>query len=294
MPPMIQPVIQPAHWKRAEALRRRIWRILFEDRQQRLGQFFLDPGDHIGSERLITGDCYESVSLQTLDQLRTVLSLGSGMALDVGANIGNHACWMVQRFEHVVCVEPSEIASYVLTANLLSTRTRNWEVVRAALGNCGGHGRLEVASDRNLGSSSAIPTNEAEGEFPVYRGDDLLASRAHSGRRVDLIKIDVEGAEFTVLQGLRGAIATSQPLICIEALDVARWKVVTEWLQTMGYRSFLAHNPKLHSRRLSSRLKALCSGEYWTLSPLSGSFPNEGYEMVYCLTDSMAERFKLP
>ena len=63
---------------------------------------------------------------------------------------------------------------------------------------------------------------------PVRRGDDLELSPA-------IIKIDVEGAELDVLQGLRGTITRSLPALLIENSD---WDGVTPFLSELGYEPF--------------------------------------------------------
>jgi len=93
------------------AVRRRLWRALFSSDIKGLDSFFLDPRDHIGVERIVSGDFYEKVNLDILYELKNRLDLGSGICIDVGSNIGNHACFFSHIFSRVICVEPGDIAS---------------------------------------------------------------------------------------------------------------------------------------------------------------------------------------
>ncbi len=283
-------VFQSPAEKLPAAIRRRVWRRLFERPQKDLGAFFLDPRDHIGRERLIMGDRYEAVYLTAIGKLCLALKLGGGLALDVGANIGNHACWLVGRFSHVVCIEPGEIASRVLEANLLSTQARNWEVVKAALGETHGRGWLERVSQDNLGSNRVSTAGEGSGDVSVRPGGEVLAACAHPELPLEFIKIDVEGAELLVLKGLAQAIQKGQPLICVEALDGRLWAEIRDFLRSLGYTRFLAHRAKSQSFNLFHRLWALLAGERWTLVPLPPRFPDGGYGMVYCLTADQAKQ----
>ena len=63
--------------------------------------------------------------------------------------------------------------------------------------------------------------------------DDLV--EAHDFGRPIFVKIDVEGAEGLVLEGMRRTIAASQAVLFVECSDAGR---ETAWniLRTMGYR----------------------------------------------------------
>lgn len=276
----------------ANAMRRRVWRMLFAQAQERLGTFFLDPRDHIGKERLVTGDRYEAVGLRALDELVTRLGLDPGMALDGGANIGNHACWFASRFAHVLCVEPGRVAGLVLEANLIASGRTNWQIAHCALGDREGSGSLEIVDKVNLGSSRVVPSHGAIAAFPILTGDELLATHQPPDLPVTLIKLDIEGAELLALTGLKGTLATSQPLICVEALDSERWMPIQALLASEGYDTFLALTTDWPTGSPLSRWFALLGGRHWSLTAIPHSFPAGGYEMVFCLTRQQAGKLR--
>ena len=122
------------------------------------------------------------------------------MVVDVGANIGNHSCWFTKRFRHVVCVEPGKVAALILRANLLSSKSTNWDIFEGALGDRSSVGILNVINSQNLGSSQVLlAEHDREGEFPVLMGDELLSKYATSELPLELLKVDVEGFELAVL-----------------------------------------------------------------------------------------------
>lgn len=273
-----------------DAIRRRIWRIFFEPRQRTLGTFFLDPCDHIGRERLVMGDRYEANCLEAIGRLIVALKLGQGLALDAGANIGNHACWFASWFAHVVCVEPGKVASLVLEANLVLTRQTNWEVFRCALGDRQGRGNLHIVRNDNLGSSQVTITSEGVGEFPVICGDNILTECAHPELPLTFIKIDVEGDELAVLSGLRTAIEKHKPLICVEALDETRWMGIKAMLSERGYSRFMALRPVDLYHNAIARSFSLIRGKRWRMAAVTKNFPPGGYEMIFCLTQTHWDR----
>lgn len=264
-------------------VRRRLWRWLFAGHQQALGRFFLDPGDHIGVERLVGGDRYEAHLLCMLGQVIDRLGLGAGTALDVGANIGNHAQFFASRFRFVYCVEPGRIAGHVLSANLLATGRDNFRVLHCALGDRVARGRLDEVRAGNLGSS-AVGAIGSEGDFDIIPGDQLATEVGLAD--LELMKVDVEGLEPQVMAGLRTTLARQQPLICVEILEAERLAELRGILEPLGYRHWYAPAVSGSTKTAGGRLRALLAGRDFVLAPLGTSFPTDGYDMVFCLTDT--------
>lgn len=272
----------PACSSLASALRRRLWNLAFRGSQKALGAFFLNPTDHIGRERLVSGSYYEAEYLNLLGQLLKPLGLGNGIALDVGANIGNHSCWLVRRFAHVIGVEPGRVAALVLEANLVSTCMDNWEIWNCALGARAGTGRLERVIEGNLGSSRIVADDSPSGEqSEVMTGDARMATRKRPDLPLQLIKVDVEGAELDVIEGLRNHIQEELPLICFEAWKEADFTHLTSCLVTMGYVRFHAPVPTIPARGSINRMRAALFGNHWALKPVAEDFPEDGYGMVF-------------
>jgi FkbM family methyltransferase len=272
-----------------DAIRRRCWRLLFQPAQLRLGSFFIDPQDHIGAERLIMGERYEEIYLQQLAHLIDVLNLKKGVAIDAGANIGNHSCWFASRFAHLLCFEPGKVAGLILEANLLKTGTKNWQIFKYALGEENGYGKLAVINEMNLGSSQVVNVSDSQSEFEVLRGDEaLLRTNIEWDKTpLTLIKIDVEGGELSVLKGFKEAIEKYSPLICIEALDEAQWNMAREFLECCGYVFFLAPAVTHSSGSLWSYATTIAAGKKLSMSEIDSVFPTGGYGMIFCLDSKM-------
>lgn len=270
----------------ADGVRRWLWRTWFEHAPRRLGSFFLDAGDHIGRERLISADRYEAANLHAIEMLMRRLAGENGIALDIGANIGNHSCAFLPWFEHVVSVEPGRIASLVLEANLLASGRRNWSLARCALGSAAGEGFLREVAPGNLGSSALGARGDGEEPVRITAGDDLLAEQGLGQSRVALLKVDVEGAEVEALRGLAKTLARDTPVVCVEALEGHRWNELRSLLGEHGYAHFMALRADCRG------WTRLLRGEALLLEPLAAPFPPGGFDMVFCLTREQWERLQ--
>ncbi len=130
---------------------------------------------------------------------------------DVGANQGHIALAVATACPHVrvVAFEPDAEAARRLTANLahnadLASRV---ELVRRAVGAASGTARFAAAE----GVNSGVGHLDAAGSLSVPV-TTLEAFTAGGGPRPDVIKIDVEGAEADVLDGLGGLAGTISAL----------------------------------------------------------------------------------
>jgi FkbM family methyltransferase len=138
------------------------------------------------------------------------------VCVDVGANVGIYTCIARSRDKKVLSVEPLWQNLRFLYANLLKNDYRNVEVFPLGLSNQPGlrniYGFGAVASFvKNWSPSSDLRSATA----PASTLDILLGGR-FGGERM-LIKIDVEGHEFEVLQGSQQVLKRSpQPIWMVE------------------------------------------------------------------------------
>jgi FkbM family methyltransferase len=161
--------------------------------------FELSPFSYIDAIVLQEG-YYES---EVVDAI--VSSLGDGVLWDVGANFGLHGLTakFLRPSARVVCFEPS----VEMVGRLLRNRALNAldvDVVNVALSNRSGFLRLFLGPPGNPGMSTLSPVSEATyagtSIVAISRGDDLVAQGLVPAPTV--IKLDVEGHELLVLEGL--------------------------------------------------------------------------------------------
>ena len=155
-----------------------------------------------------------------------------GTALDVGANIGNHALWM--HFAcglDVIAFEP--VIPHVVRANahLNGALDNGIWVYDFALGDVPSVGHHK-AKGVIVPGESAQSTDES---FEIKRLDDANYDTMNAGE-VAFIKIDVEGFEPNVLNGGRNFIQRHRPVIATEEWGPAASKAVAGVMRPLGYK----------------------------------------------------------
>jgi FkbM family methyltransferase len=137
--------------------------------------------------------------------------------IDVGANIGYNAIYAARRAGasgRVVAVEPTPDNLAVLRRNVEAAGLSNIVIEPVAAGSAPGPRDLFVR-----GATSAVNSFFQESCYarvtdvlrvPVARLDDLVGGAAH------VVKIDVEGAELDVLEGMPRLLGEHRPVLIVE------------------------------------------------------------------------------
>ena len=222
--------------------------------------FHCDIRDTVAREVCFTGR-YEPQETQLAARV-----LRRGMtAVDVGANWGYFtlaAAHWVGPTGRVIAFEPEPRLFAMASANVARNALAHVAVRPFAVAASAGALRLAAFDDRqgNWGVSQ-VSANGAI-ECPAVALDDHLDSEGVGS--VDLLKVDVEGAEIDVLEGMRQGIATGRyryvMLECHPAALSARGVPVdacaTPFLAA-GYRAWtIVHTPDVHRRAAGRALPA--------------------------------------
>ena len=127
---------------------------------------------------------------------------------DVGANIGTHALLpaAAQPAATVVAVEPHHRNVTKLIRNKTLNDLESVTILPIALSDRTGTATLRGADDRpGYGSFSlGEDSSETVADVPVRPGDDVIADGVPAP---SVVKIDVEGGELAVLEGLSGTLS---------------------------------------------------------------------------------------
>lgn len=167
--------------------------------------------------------------------------LGPGKVMvDVGTNLGLVSLIALRHVGptgQVLSFEPSPPILNFLDRTMARAKQPNWTLERVALANENTDLELAVPPD-NAGRASLVTSEMPEGTtrhiVPVRRLADRLAARGLT--QVDLLKIDVEGAELGVLQGLFDTPSAPRPKVILFEDHVPLTSGCLELLQSEGYR----------------------------------------------------------
>lgn len=138
----------------------------------------------------------------------------ASIVLDVGANFGLFSLVAARRLQglgggEIIAFEPDERNLARLEANLGANNFTNVAVVRKGLFDRDLTGVLYLSDpkQKNMGTSSVLShaPGQQSVEIPLVTLDTFL--RESGIASVDLIKMDIEGAEFAALSGARAALA---------------------------------------------------------------------------------------
>ncbi len=118
---------------------------------------------------------------------------------DIGANVGIYSCLVGNRLDSgsVVAFEPTPDACDVLHRNV-NRNDAPVEVFNLALSNANGTARMAVNGQTGHQFAEGVGGTI---EIETRRGDDLVDE--HKLQPPNVCKIDIEGAEYLALEGLR-------------------------------------------------------------------------------------------
>jgi FkbM family methyltransferase len=170
-----------------------------------------------------------------------------GVFLDIGANIGLFSLFIACRLREarVFAFEPHPTLSACLRRTCERSGIRNLRCEAGALGASEGRFQLHLHS-RNSGGHSLLPSQIGDQErgssveVHVEALDAFVAREKLS--RLDVIKIDVQGAEWDVFAGGAGSIERFKPVIIAElendalAEPMGTVRSVLERFESLGYR----------------------------------------------------------
>lgn len=180
---------------------------------------------------------YEFIELETCFSFLNEFNIDfkKGVAIDIGANIGNHSIYFSERFSHVYSFEINP-----QTYELLKFNTKNTNITTVNLGLSDVSSIVKFKQDNlNVGHGKIVKECEDSNlELKVVTLDSQNLQLDNLG----LIKIDVEGHELNVLKGAISTIEKFKPVILFE-LAIEEFKDgvpnTIEFLEKNGYQIYV-------------------------------------------------------
>jgi FkbM family methyltransferase len=184
-------------------------------------RIYLYPREEICRSIFLTG-YYEPNQFIFLDK-----TLKPGMTfIDVGANMGLYALFAAKKVGpqgFVLAIEPSSREFDRLKKNVQINALTRIHLLQIAVSNCQTESELLIAVEEHPGHNTLgafgyeVVTLQKKELVRVERLDSLIQQEKLS--RVDVVKMDIEGAEFFALQGAMDILANFHPVLILELSD---------------------------------------------------------------------------
>jgi FkbM family methyltransferase len=159
-----------------------------------------------------------------------------GVALDIGANIGNHSLYFSDYFKKVFSFEPIPMTFKILSLN--SELAENITCFNVGVSDCEKISFMDIFPS-NMGGARITNTSPNYCKTINLKTLDSLINPLED---IKLIKIDVEGHEYEVLVGAEKIIKKNNPIILFEQhkSDFIDGKSrVINLIKSFGYSHFL-------------------------------------------------------
>jgi FkbM family methyltransferase len=153
--------------------------------------------------------------------------------LDIGTNVGNHTLYalMFLGAARAIVVEPNPDAIRILLANIdlngLTDRI-DTSLLGSGWSDRPGQATMFVNRRNNLGGGRLVEGEDSHG-IALAVGDEALGDR-----KIDFIKIDVEGMELRALAGIGKSVTENRPVMFVE-VDNKNQPSFLAWVEENRY-----------------------------------------------------------
>lgn len=183
-------------------------------------------GEYVQKKIYYTKDYYER---DVLDAIKKNIPT-EGVILDIGANIGNHTVFFSKECnaKKIYAFEPVGKTFEILQKNIcINNLEKVVELYNAGIGSINGKAELEHFDADNFGSSRIVASEN--GSIQLMSIDEM-----NFNEQIKFVKIDVEGGEYNVLEGMKKRLMLDKPSIFIEIWD-KNFEKVNKLLEQMNY-----------------------------------------------------------
>ena len=140
------------------------------------------------------------------------------VVLDIGANVGHHTLFFASKAQEVHAFEPNSVFRTQFDVLMSENNVTNVHLHQFGLGDATENATYYAPTGDNQGVGSFVSghkdTNADVGTMQIVQGDEAVDALKLS--RIDLIKIDVERFEESVLRGLQQTLKEFRPIVVME------------------------------------------------------------------------------
>ena len=199
---------------------------------------FLGGNDDGIALRFFWNNSYEKTSLKIWSEL----SIESSLIIDVGAHTGVYslAALSSNKRAEVISFEPNFLNFGRLNLNLRANNFSTKSSFMFGVGKEEKNAPFSIPfSFDYLSTGGALGSKDDQLTYSASMVSLDSFLRQDQGGMVDLVKIDTEGHEALVLEGMKGVLAKSRPILLFECIDNEVGFAVKEILLKYDYKFYL-------------------------------------------------------
>jgi len=169
-------------------------------------------------------------------EIREYFDISKGIFVDIGANIGKYTIMVGKKIKgKVVAIEPEKRNFEILKTNVKLNNLNNIILINSAC--FSKNGQKKFFLDEIGTEASSFYQEKMQGSKTIMVQTKKLDNILNESniKQVDLIKIDVEGAEADVLKGAINTLKKYHPRIIFEAWNENYLKKCKNILDKFGY-----------------------------------------------------------
>lgn len=173
-------------------------------------KMYIDKNDRVVSTKLLLDGVWEEYETELF---KKNIKYGD-VVVDIGANIGYHtliAAELVGKKGHVYAFEPDTNNFQLLSKNVRENKYKNVTLINKALSNKKGKSKLFLSNEDNYGDLRIFDSNDNRRSVTINQ--ITLDSYFKKKQKINLIKMDVQGAEGLVLKGATSLLRRNKKLL---------------------------------------------------------------------------------
>ena len=161
------------------------------------------------------------------------------VCIDAGANQGIYSipfAKIVGRKGKVIAIEPMKYAQEILKKNSKLNNLRNIQIFNGVISDKNKKEILDLTT--GVGSASIIRDFGKKKRLKVVSitMDNLV--KKYGLKRINFIKMDIEGSELSALHGAQKTLKKFKPIICLES-DIQNFSKIYNFLKKFSYKAYL-------------------------------------------------------
>ncbi len=175
--------------------------------------------------------------IEPLMEFGSSLISDNNVIIDGGANQGIYsmAFASVSKSNKIFAVEPFKYCHKIINHNKKINKFNNIKIIKKVLSNKISSYKLDYSN--NIGTSSIIYNWGGKKILNIKSTTIDLIKKEYKIKKIDIIKLDIEGAEVLALQGALKTIIKFKPKIIMECNKIQFKKI--SFLKKFGYSSYL-------------------------------------------------------